>query len=204
MKQSLKQLVWASIWAGLTINCSASLGQTRHADTVVPSVSAGGADQSAAKSSEDEIKIRDVQHVFDLYIDGWRRADTEALSKVYAADARVTGIWPDPTLEYPVQGWPEVRRELERVFDFTHGMMMNYSPRHVEIYGDVAIMTTNWEWTAMGPAQPDSKEESLKAERRTTMSQEGFGKGQATFVFFHRDGKWVLVHEHASVLPVDK
>jgi len=66
MKQSLKQLVWASIWAGLTINCSASLGQTRHADTVVPSVSAGGADQSAAKSSEDEIKIRDVQHVFDL------------------------------------------------------------------------------------------------------------------------------------------
>jgi ketosteroid isomerase-like protein len=160
----------------------------------------------AAKLSADssqEKSIKEVQAVFDRYIDGWRRADVEALSKVYAADARVTGIWPDPTLKYPVQGWPEIRKELERVFSFANGMDMAYSPRHVELYGDVAIMTTNWEWVDPNAAKP-GPEDKTSAERRVQMRDEGFGQGQATFVFYHRDNRWLLVHEHASVLPADK
>ena len=159
---------------------------------------------SVVAGSSQEKAVREVQAVFDQYIDGWKRADVDALSKVYAADARVTGIWPDPTLTYPVQGWPEVRKELERVFDFTKGMGMAYSPRHVEIYGDVAILTSNWEWTDPDTTQSSSEEAKTLQERRALLRDEGFGKGQATFVFFHRDGRWVLVHEHASVLPQDK
>src|SRR2546421_6817617 len=72
----------------------------------------GASDKSPAAASNEKA-IREVQATFDLYIDGWKRGDVDALSKVYAADARVTGIWPDPTLKYPVQGWPEVRKELD-------------------------------------------------------------------------------------------
>lgn len=154
--------------------------------------------------SSQEKSIQQVQAVFDRYIDGWKRADVEALSKVYAADARVTGIWPDPTLKYPVQGWPEIRKELERVFGFANGMDMAYSPRHVELYGDVAIMTTNWEWIDPNAAKSGPDEDKTSAERRLQMRDEGFGQGQATFVFYHRDNRWLLVHEHASVLPSDK
>jgi ketosteroid isomerase-like protein len=162
------------------------------------------ASSKTATSASEEKAIREVQATFDRYIDGWKRADIEALSKVYAADARVTGIWPDPTLKYPVQGWPEVRRELARVFDFGKGMNMYYSPRHVEIYGDIAIISTNWEWVDGGPAAPGTPEAKLAEERRLEMKEAGFGGGQATFVFQHRANRWVLVHEHASVLPADK
>jgi len=148
-----------------------------------------------------EKAIREVQATFDRYIDGWKRADIEALSHVYATDARVTGIWPDPTLTYPVQGWTEVRRELQRVFDYGKGFNMSYTPRHVEIYGDIAIISTNWDWVDGDHAAPGSPEAKLAEERRLEMKQEGFGGGQATFVFQHRGNRWVLVHEHASVAP---
>ena len=162
------------------------------------------ASEKTAPDAPGEKAVREVQATFDKYIDGWRRADIEALSHVYATDARVIGIWPDPTLTYPVQGWTEVRRELERVFDFGKGMNMSYSPRHVEIYGDMAIISTNWEWIDGDTAAPGTPEAKLAEERRLEMKKEGFGGGQATFIFQHRGNRWVLVHEHASVLLADK
>jgi len=163
-----------------------------------------GASEQTAPSPSLEKAIREVQATFDRYIDGWKRADIEALSRVYATDARVIGIWPDPTLTYPVQGWTEVRRELERVFDYGKGMNMSYSPRHVEIYGDMAIISTNWDWIDGDTAAPGTPEAKLAEERRLEMKKEGFGGGQATFIFQHRGNRWALVHEHASVLPADK
>lgn len=159
--------------------------------------------QFADQSGQDKA-IAEVQATFERYIDAWKHADVEALSKVYATDARVTGIWPDPTLQYPVQGWTEVRKELNRVFDFTKGMAIAYSPRHVEMYGNVAIMTTNWEWVDPASAQPGLKEHPSILHRRALLHQDGYAQGQATFVFFYRDHHWVLVHEHASVLPPDR
>jgi ketosteroid isomerase-like protein len=172
------------------------------AQTVASAVSSrpkmAPAERTASAAPKDKA-VQEVQAAFDRYIDGWKRADIEALSHVYATDARVTGIWPDPTLEYPVQGWTEVRRELERVFDYGKGMNMSYTPRHVEIYGDMAIISTNWEWIAE-EAAPGTPEAKLAEERRREMKEQGFGSGQATFVFQHRGTRWVLVHEHASVL----
>jgi ketosteroid isomerase-like protein len=162
------------------------------------------APEKTAQSLSVEKAIREVQATFDRYIDGWKRADIEALSQVYATDARVIGIWPDPTLKYPVQGWTEVRRELQRVFDYAKGMNMSYSPRHVEIYGDMAIIATNWDWIDGDTAAPGTPEFKLAEERRLEMKKEGFGGGQATFIFQHRGTRWVLVHEHASVAPADK
>jgi len=184
--------------------CFTALGYAQPARSQPSSKAFGASDKSPAAASNEKA-IREVQAAFDLYIDGWKRGDAEALSKVYAADARVTGIWPDPTLKYPVQGWPEVRKELDRVFDYSKGIEIAYTPRHVEIYGDVGIITSNWEWVINGEL-PKGTEEERKAikERRLLMSESGFTKGQATFIFLHRDHRWVLVHEHASVLPIDK
>jgi ketosteroid isomerase-like protein len=159
--------------------------------------------EKTAPSPAAEKAIREVQATFDRYVDGWKRADIKALSQVYATDARVIGIWPDPTLTYPVQGWTEVRRELARVFDYGKGMNMSYTPRHVELYGDIAIISTNWDWID-GEAAPGTPEAKLADERRLEMKKQGFGGGQATFVFQHRGNRWVLVHEHASVLPGEK
>src|SRR6266516_4104236 len=147
--------------------------------------------EKTAPSPPVEKAIREVQATFDRYIDGWKRADIEALSQVYAKDARVMGIWPDPTLKYPVQGWTEVRRELQRVFDYAKGMNMSYTPRHVEIYGDMAIIATNWDWIDGDTAAPGTPEFKLAEERRLEMKKEGFGGGQATFIFQHRGNRWV-------------
>lgn len=152
-------------------------------------------DKDSVESNTGNDPVRQVQAVFDLYIQGWKRGDVDALSHIYANNTRVTGIWPDPTQSYPVQGWPAVRAELVKVMEFTKGMDMHYSPRHVELYGDVAIISTNWEWRDIehpsDPGRPNIHE-AAKAV---------YIRGQGTFVFLRHDGQWRLVHEHASVLP---
>lgn len=164
---------------------------------------ARGGEKTEKPVAKDHV-VKEVQAAFDRYIDGWKRGDVTALSKVYAADSRVTGIWPDPTLKYPVQGWGEVAKELTRVFSYGKGLNMLYTPRHVEIYGNVAILSSNWDWIPNDLLEPGTKEAAEAEERRLLMKKEGFGSGQATFVFERRGASWLLVHEHASVEPVDK
>jgi ketosteroid isomerase-like protein len=159
--------------------------------------------RAAKPSSQDDAK-REVQAAFDRYIDGWKLGDVEALSHVYAADSRVTAIWPDPTVKYPAQGWPNVAAELNRVFSYGKGLNMLYKPRHVELYGDIAIIATNWDWIENDLTTLSAEDAKLAEERRLLMKKEGFGNGQATFVFQRRASGWVLVHEHASVEPVDR
>lgn len=155
------------------------------------------------KSLAQDQAVREVQAAFDRYIDGWKRGDVEALSHVYAADSRVTGIWPDPTVKYPVQGWPNIAAELKKVIDFGKGLNMMYNPRHVELYGDVAIIATNWDWIENDLLTPGSELAKLAEESRLIAKKGGVGNGQATFVFHRRESGWVLVHEHASAEPVD-
>lgn len=160
-----------------------------------PTVPAIKLDKRAAMSKVGSDPVQQVQAAFDSYIDGWKRGDVEALSHVYANNARVTGIWPDPDQSYPVRGWPAIRAELIKVMEFTKGMDMYYSPRHVEVYGDVAIISTNWEWR-------DLEHSSNAGRPNIDAAAKGvFARGQGTFVFVRQKRHWILVHEHASVLP---
>lgn len=190
---------WSKMGAMIVLLVGATLmveGQTASPRPVA--TKAAKAEHKSSASANNA--VHQVNAVFDRYIDGWKRGDLDALAKVYATDARVTGIWPDPTLSYPVQGWSGVRDELVKVTEFSEkvlggGMEMGYSPRHIEIYGNAAILTTNWTWLNLETSNKDSGLAIAKSGKNT------YGKGQATFIFVRRGSSWVLVHEHVSVLP---
>jgi ketosteroid isomerase-like protein len=123
---------------------------------------------------------RDVEQVFDRYVQGWNQGSVEILSAIYANDARLTVYWPDPS-NPSVQGWDTVKKDLADVFKRIHGMALDFVERKVEIYGDVAVLTSNWTWKE--PAAPM------------------FEHGRASFVFQRRNQKWMVVHEHSSIMP---
>ena len=190
LNRSIVAAVIAIVWWGISAS-----GQQLHLDK-----SAGTTASAAAAVRTTDEQIKEVNATFDRYIDGWKRGDVDALGQIYANDGRVTAVWPDPTLAYPVQGWKSVHDELVQITDFAKeeygaGMDMSYSPRHIELYGDVAIMTTNWKWLNLeGAEKPGAP---IIADK----SKDIYGKGQATFIFFRQGSKWILIHEHVSVLP---
>jgi ketosteroid isomerase-like protein len=161
--------------------------------------SASAQQQGGIEATSEQV-MKEVNAAFDRYIEGWKRGDLDALAQVYATDDRVTAIWPDPTHSYPVQGWKTVRQELDDSIkfaqvEFATGIDIEYSPRHVEVYDNVGIVTTSWRWANLDkPLRPGA----------LPLTQDGrdvWGKGQATFIFVKHGPIWSLVHEHVSVQP---
>jgi hypothetical protein len=136
---------------------------------------------------EDETK-QQINKTFDEYVTGWRTSNVEILSKIYANDAKVSAYWPDPSRPALLVGWPKISKNLQDVFERLHevspyGMDLDFNDRIIDIYGDTAVLTSNWVWHH--PADP------------------AFGTGRGTFIFQRRGTKWVIVHEHSSVSPFD-
>jgi uncharacterized protein (TIGR02246 family) len=132
-----------------------------------------------AKASANN-SSREVERTFDRYVRGWNEGSIEILADIYAHDARLTAYWPDPSTP-TVQGWDAIQSSLADVFKRIHGMALDFKERQVEVYGDVALLTSTWTWR----------------EAEAPM----FEHGRASFVFQRRNHKWVVVHEHSSIQP---
>lgn len=127
-----------------------------------------------------EVARREVEQTFDRYVQGWNQGSVEILSGIYAHDATLSAYWPDPSTP-TVEGWDTVKRDLEDIFRRIHGMALDFTERKVEVYGDVAVLTTIWTWK----------------EAPSPM----FEHGRASFIFQRRNRNWVVVHEHSSIQP---
>jgi len=123
---------------------------------------------------------REVEQTFDRYVQGWNQGSVEILADIYAHDAKIIAYWPDPS-NPSVQGWDAIKKSLEDVFTRIHGMALDFKERQVEVYGDVALLTSTWTWK----------------EAEAPM----FEHGRASFMFQRRNHKWVVVHEHSSIQP---
>ena len=122
-----------------------------------------------------------VNAAFDRYVLGWQKGDIEMLSKSYSHDARMTAYWPDPVHPLRIESWDTLRKYLVEVFDLIKGMDLDFDRREIDVYGDVAVLTTRWTWRR--PSNPF------------------FEHGRGTFIFKKEAGKWMIVHEHSSVTP---
>jgi ketosteroid isomerase-like protein len=129
----------------------------------------------------DNPEAKAVNAVFDRYVVGWQKGDIDLLSSVYAHDARLTAYWPDPTRPLRLEGWTSVQKNLKEVFDLIGHMALDFDQRQIDVYGDVAVMTTRWTWRQ--PSGPF------------------FEHGRTTYVFRKTAGNWLIIHEHSSVNP---
>jgi ketosteroid isomerase-like protein len=152
-----------------------------------PAVAAGPA---KTKVDRPEHAAQQVQAAFDKYIEAWRSGNMDAFAASYTNDDRLTAYWPDHTRTYPIKGWNNVRTALQEIVNLIGGMDLIYNNREVEVYGNIAILTADWRWVGIG---------SLR-EPMSDKAQKVYAKGRGTFVFERQGSKWVVVHEHSSVL----
>jgi ketosteroid isomerase-like protein len=140
----------------------------------------GGVQGRAAGAESPESKA--VNAAFDRYIEGWQKGNIDILSGAYAHDARLTAYWPDPTRPLRLESWDTVRQNLKEVFDLIHKMELDFDQRQIDVYGNIAVVSSHWTWhhNAAGPF---------------------FEHGRATFIFRKDAGKWLIIHEHSSVTP---
>lgn len=124
--------------------------------------------------------------------DAVRRANQEFYAAFESLDlARMEAVWAhDDMVECVQPGWDlllgldDVRERWSRVFANTSRVRIVLNGMRVRVEGTVG-------WVAC-------------TVRLTTAFDEGFDEAvvQATNIFVFREGKWLLVVHHASVLPV--
>jgi len=115
--------------------------------------------------------------------------DLETFEELFWHDERLTVFWPDPDTALRMDGWSQVQGYLKRMFYQVSQIppgAVNFEIRQpsINVMEDVAIVTSYWILTMPTP------------EGGMVVSQ-----GRDTLVCKKMDGKWVIIHAHASVFP---
>jgi ketosteroid isomerase-like protein len=135
----------------------------------------------APKLAVQIAKLEDaVRHANQEFYAAFESLDIKRMEAVWAHDDLVECVQPGWDL---LLGWEEVRERWARVFANTSRVRVALSGVRIRVEGTVG-------WVAC-------------TVRLTTAFAEGFDEAivQATNIFVYRDGRWLLVVHHASVLP---
>ena len=137
-----------------------------------------GAAFSPSPTPEDEEKVREANRRFYLALEG---LDLERMDRVWLHDDSVKCVHPGWEL---LSGWEEVRESWARIFENTGRMQVIISNVEVQMLGDVAWVVCN--------------------EKITSTTDKGFDTAliQATNIFVRRGENWLMIHHHASPIPV--
>lgn len=116
--------------------------------------------------------------------------DLETFEELFWHDERLTVFWPDPNTAFRIDGWSQFLQGYLKgmtyyLSQFPPGTV-NFEIRQpsINVMEDVAILTSYWILTMPTP------------EGGMVVSQ-----GRASFVCKKLDGKWVIIHAHASTFP---
>jgi len=106
----------------------------------------------------------------------------EAMDEVWLHDENAKCVHPGWEM---IKGWKKIRESWSIIFRNTHGMQVQIEDVSTNIGDEVAWVTC--------------------VENVTTFFERGLASTpvQATNIFLKRDGKWLMVHHHASPIPVN-
>ena len=133
--------------------------------------------QTPAQKQTPEEAVRDANSRFYA---AFESLDLSAMEALWAHDDAVQCVQPGWDL---LLGWEEVRDRWARIFAGAKRVRIALSSVWVRVEGNVG-------WVAC-------------MVRITTAFADGFDEAtvQATNIFIHRDGEWLLAAHHASPLP---
>jgi ketosteroid isomerase-like protein len=105
--------------------------------------------------------------------------DGDRMADIWLRESRVSCIHPGWGR---ILGWGAVMKSWEDIFASTFGVTIRISDEAVEIRGDVGWVTCK--------------------EELETRLYDGVSRAtvEATNIFQHRDGRWLLIHHHGSPL----
>jgi len=115
--------------------------------------------------------------------------DLKIFEELFWHDERLTVFFPDPDTAFRIDGWSQFQSCLKGLTYYVSQLppgTVNFEIRQpsINVMEDVAILTSYWILTMPTP------------EGGMAVSQ-----GRATFVCKKIDGKWVIIHVHASTFP---
>jgi len=140
----------------------------------------------AVTASTEEEEVLALGSKFEQ---AFETGDLETFEELFWHDERLTVFYPDPDTALRMDGWSQFQGYLKRMFYYVSQLppgMVNFEIRQplINVMEDVAIVTSYWILTMPTP------------EGGMVVSQ-----GRDTLVCKKIEGKWVIIHVHASVFP---
>ena len=138
-----------------------------------------------AASAEDE-----VLQVASNFAKAFSTSDFELMSSLHWHSPKLIKFTPSKSGAFLLQGWDAVAEDWKQgTFNAAYPKgtfgMSNHNPQ-VTMLGDNIAVITLYQITISNP--PASKEQTVEQHRQTLVVQK-------------IDGKWLIVHEHVSMLP---
>jgi uncharacterized protein (TIGR02246 family) len=140
------------------------------------------APSAKAASAQDE-----VLQVVTNWTKAMNTADFELWSSLHWNSPKTSSFAPPKSAAFLIQGYEAVLNNMRFLFECPQGTMnsSHHNPQVTMLKDDVAVVTLYRILTLNPPAV---KEQTTVQERQTLVVQK-------------IDGKWLIVHDHGSVLP---
>jgi ketosteroid isomerase-like protein len=119
-----------------------------------------------------------IDYMISEMLGAWQIGDVEKLHKDYADDVSiVNGIWAPPVI-----GWNNYLATYEQQRDRMQQVRMDRSNTYIRVAGTFAWACYQWDFSATVDGQPQA------------------ARGQTTLVMEKRNNRWVIVHNHTSLV----
>jgi uncharacterized protein (TIGR02246 family) len=125
--------------------------------------------------SSSEAAVRDA---FDSLVDGIRRADADAVMKLYWNTPQLSVFNNNGTV---TRGWDQVRSNRQSLYAKVKNVKLDIRDEHIKMLGPTAaIVTCLWDQTQTAEGQPEH------------------ATGRLTIVYQKIGADWKIVHTHTS------
>ena len=133
------------------------------------------ADSASVVPLPDE---QQVDYVISEMLGAWQLNDTERMHKDYAEDVVVVqGVYAPPVI-----GWPNYLASYQASRQRMNRVRLDRANTYIKVDGNVAWACYQWDFAAV-------------VDDKTSTAQ-----GQTTLVLQKRDGKWLIVLNHTSLV----
>jgi len=123
-----------------------------------------------------------IDYMLSEYLGAWQLGDTERMHKFYSEDVSVVnGGWAAPVI-----GWTNFLALYEQQKLHMQKVRLDRMNTYIKVNGTTAWTCYQWEFEAIVDDTPTT------------------ARGQTTLILVKRDTRWLIVHDHTSVVQTAK
>jgi uncharacterized protein (TIGR02246 family) len=119
-----------------------------------------------------------IDYMISEVLGAWQIGDSERMHKSYAEDVSVVNGGFAP----PVLGWANYQALYKEQRAKMKQVRMDRSNTYIKVNGNTAWACFQWEFAAVIEGAPSA------------------ARGQTTYVFIKKDNRWLIAHDHTSVV----
>lgn len=174
-QQRLRNLASLGLAVLLLVCAAPGLAQSQKEKKKKKDADAAAASVSASIPMTDE---QQIDYMISEMLGAWQLGDTEKLHKAYADDVSlVNGAWAPPVI-----GWQSFLASYTAQRARMQQVRLDRTNTLIRVSGNAAWGCYQWDFAATVDGQPSS------------------AQGHTTLVLEKRTGKWVIVHNHTSIV----